>query len=130
MPDHCRKNFFRNKLILKTPPNLPPRRKKNLGQCTILGVQNFSDIPNFFETSNKFSRYHKISHKINTISHKINTISHKIDRIFPIFFYNKPILPDCGANIARLALFAQQTGGLAPPAPPPGTPMWVIVASS
>jgi hypothetical protein len=26
-------------------------------------------------------------------------------------------LPDCEANIARLALFAQQTGGLPPPAP-------------
>jgi hypothetical protein len=49
-------------------------------------------------------RYHKISHEINTISHKI-------DRICPIFLYNKPILPDCGANIARLALFAQQLGG-------------------
>jgi hypothetical protein len=47
------------------------------------------------------------------ISHKIDSISsHKIDRICPIYFYNKPpILPDCEANIARLALFAQQTGG-------------------
>jgi hypothetical protein len=41
---------------------------------------------------------------------KIDSISHKIDRISPIYFYNKPILPDCEANIARLALFAQQTG--------------------
>ena len=55
------------------------------------------------------------------ISHKIDRISHKIGRICPIYFYNKPILPDCEANIARLALFAQQTRGAAPP--PPGTPM-------
>jgi hypothetical protein len=34
-----------------------------------------------------------------------------MDRICPIYFYNKPILPDCETNIARLALFAQQTGG-------------------
>jgi hypothetical protein len=33
----------------------------------------------------------------------------------------KRILPDCEANIARLALFVQQTGGLPPPSP--GTPM-------
>jgi hypothetical protein len=47
-----------------------------------------------------------------------------VKRICPIYFYNKPILPDCEANIARLALFAQQTGGAAaPPPPPPGTPM-------
>jgi hypothetical protein len=34
-------------------------------------------------------------------------------------------LPDCEANIARLALFAQQTGGAAAPsaAPLPGSPM-------
>jgi hypothetical protein len=30
----------------------------------------------------------------------------------------KPILPDCEANISRLALFAQQTGVLLPPPPP------------
>ena len=35
------------------------------------------------------------------ISHKIDRISHKIDRICPIYFYNKPILPDCEANIAQ-----------------------------
>jgi hypothetical protein len=34
------------------------------------------------------------------------------------------MLPDCEANIARLALFAQQTGRAAAPlAPQPGTPM-------
>jgi hypothetical protein len=49
--------------------DLPPRRQKNFGQCTILGVQ-------------KFFRN-----------------------------YNKPILPNCEANIARLHLFDQQTGG-------------------
>jgi hypothetical protein len=41
---------------------------------------------------------------------EIYAISHKIVIICPIFLYNKTILPDCGANIARLALFAQQTG--------------------
>jgi hypothetical protein len=40
------------------------------------------------------------------ISHKIDRISHKIDIICAIYFYNKPILPDCEANISRLALFA------------------------
>jgi hypothetical protein len=53
------------------------------------------------------------------ISHKIDRISHKIDKICPIYVYNKPILPDCEANIAGLALFVQQTGGLPPPPPRP-----------
>ena len=48
--------------------------------------------------------------QISKISHEIYAISHKIVIICPIFLYNKTILPDCGANIARLALFAQQTG--------------------
>jgi hypothetical protein len=30
-------------------------------------------------------------------------ISHNIEVISPIYFHNKPILPDCEANIARLA---------------------------
>jgi hypothetical protein len=34
-------------------------------------------------------------------------ISHKIDRICAIYFHNKPILPDCEANIAQLALFVK-----------------------
>jgi hypothetical protein len=49
--------------------------------------------------------------------------SKKMTEFVP-FFNIKPILPDCRANIARLAWFAQETGGAgAPPAPPPGTPM-------
>jgi hypothetical protein len=40
---------------------------------------------------------------------KIDRISHKIDRICPIYFYNKPILPYCEASIARLDLFAQRS---------------------
>jgi hypothetical protein len=44
-------------------------------------------------------------------------ISHKIARICPIYFYNKPILPDREANIVRLALFAQRTMELPPPLP-------------
>ena len=42
----------------------------------------------------------------------------KSDRICSIYFYNKPILPDCEVNIAQLALFAQQTGGGGNPPPP------------
>ena len=70
-------------------------------------------------------RYLDISHKIDRISHKIDRISHKMDRICPIYFCNKSILPNCEANIARLALFAQQTGGggAAAPSPSPDTPM-------
>ena len=61
---------------------------------------NFDDLPHFrgqknFRTYQNFSK-HKSQH---------------FPPICPIFLYNKPILPDCGANIARLALFAQQTGG-------------------
>ena len=73
---------------------------------------------------------------LDNISHKIDRNSHKIDRICPIYFYNKPILPDCEANIARLALFAQETGGgggggaAAPSAPPPGTPMVRHISSN
>ena len=96
--------FFRRAFFLTTSPPPPPRRQKIFGQCTILGPKkNFSDIPKFFGTYYKFSSYHKISHVIYAISHKIVIIC-------PIFLYNKPILPDCEANIARLALFAQQTG--------------------
>ena len=40
----------------------------------------------------------------------------------PIYFYNKPILSDCEANIARLAKSAQQSGG-GGELPPPCTPM-------
>ena len=40
-----------------------------------------------------------------------------------IFIIMAPILPDCEANIARLALFAQQTGGGGLPPSLPGTPM-------
>jgi hypothetical protein len=32
-------------------------------------------------------------------------------RICPIYFYNKPILPDCEANIARLAFCPTNWGG-------------------
>jgi hypothetical protein len=78
----------------------PPRPQKNFGQCTILRVQKifghtkiFRDIIQIFQISQN------------------NTISHRIDTICPIFLYYKPILPDCEANIVRLALFAQQTWG-------------------
>ena len=78
----------------------PPRRQKNFGQCTILGVQKFFGHTKIFRD---IIQIFKISQN--------NTISHKIDRICPIFLYYKPILPDCEANIVRLALFAQQTWG-------------------
>ena len=95
----------------------PPRRQKNFGQCTILGVQIFFGHTKIFRQSYKFSPYYDIFQKI--------------DRICPIFFYITPILPDCRANIARLALFAQQTGGGggagAANAPPPGTPMNILI---
>jgi hypothetical protein len=45
-------------------------------------------------------------------------ISPNIEGISPIYFYNKPILSDCEANIVRLAKSAQQSGGgAAAPAP-------------
>ena len=66
---------------------------------TILGVQKFFGHTKIFREILIF----KISQN--------NTISHKIDRICPIFLYYKLILPDCEANIVRLALFAQQTWG-------------------
>jgi hypothetical protein len=85
------KNFFPEQINFEDHP--PPSPKKFWSVYHLRGQKNFSDIPIFFETSLKFSIYHKISHKIYTISHIL-------DRILPIFFYNKPILPDCGANIA------------------------------
>ena len=48
-----------------------------------------------------------------------------LDNIFPTLTEFSQILPDCEANIARLALFAQRTGGggggggCCPPPPPP-----------
>jgi hypothetical protein len=68
------KKIFPEKIIFDDLP--PPRRQKNFGQCTILGVQKF------FVTYYKFSKIHKIY------------------IIFPIFLYSKPIFPDCEANIA------------------------------
>jgi hypothetical protein len=41
---------------------------------------------------------------------------------FPIYFYNKPILPDREVNIGRLAKSAQQSGG-GGQLPLPRTPM-------
>ena len=83
----CAKKFFRRKLFLTTSP--PPRRQKNFGQCTILGVQKFFGHTKIFRN---IIQIFQISQN--------NTISHKIDRICPIFLYYKPILPDCEANIA------------------------------
>jgi hypothetical protein len=91
------KIFFRKKSIFDDPP---PRRQKNFGHCTILGVQKFFGHTKIFQD---IIQIFKISQN--------NTISHKIDRICPIFLYYKPILPNCEANIVRLALFAQQTWG-------------------
>ena len=90
------KKFFPEKIIFDDPP----RRQKNFGQCTILGVQKFFGPTKIFRD---IIQIFQISQN--------NTISHKIDRICPIFLYYKPILPDCEANIVRLALFAQQTWG-------------------
>ena len=95
------KKIFRRKLFLTTsPPPIPLRPQKNFGQCTILGVQKFFGHTKIFRD---IIQIFKISQN--------NTISHKIYRICPIFLYYKPILPDCEANIVRLALFAQQTWG-------------------
>jgi hypothetical protein len=68
--------------------------------------------------------------------HVRNLKMSNIVNIEKTYFYNTPLitlvyndhLPDCEANIARLALFAQQTRRAAaplapPPSPPPGTPM-------
>ena len=89
------KKFFPERIFSDDPP---PRSPKNFRS-----VYHFRGRKIFFGTSYKFSRYHKISHEIYANSHKIVIIC-------PIFLYNKTILPDYGANIARLALFAQQTG--------------------
>jgi hypothetical protein len=50
---------------------------------------------------------------MDRISHKIDRISHKIDRICPIYFYNKPILPDWHCLPNKLG------GGAAAPSAPP-----------
>ena len=75
MPDYSQNIFCGRNKFRRPPPPSPPRRQKNFGQCTILGVQKFFlDVQIFSEHQ------------------------------------NKPILLDCEANIARLPLFAQQTG--------------------
>ena len=94
----AKKNFPDKIIFDDVPP--PPRRQKHFGQCTILGVRKFFGHTKIFRD---IIQIFKISQN--------NTISHKIDRICPIFLYYKPILPDCEANIVRLALFAQQTWG-------------------
>jgi hypothetical protein len=109
-PDFARlfPKIFSGDYLFWRPP--PPRRQKNFGQCTILGVKNF------FGHTKIFRNIILIFQILRTFPQNLQNWSH--------FFYTKPILPDCRANIARLALFAQQTGGAgAPPAPPPGTPM-------
>jgi hypothetical protein len=47
---------------------------------------------------------------------KLTEFPTKLTEFVPfIFIIYKPILPNCEANIAQLALFAQQTGGAAAP---------------
>jgi hypothetical protein len=82
------KKIFPEKIIFDDHP--PPRRPKNFGQCTILGVQKFFGHTKIFRD---IIQIFQISQN--------NTISHKSDRICPIFLYYKPILPDCEANIVR-----------------------------
>ena len=111
LPDKCQKIFPERIYLYDLPP--PPRRQKNFGQCTILGVQKF------FGHTKIFRNIILIFPMLWNFPKKWQNLSH--------FFYIKPILPDCRANIARLAWFAQQTGGAgAPPAPPPGTPMHIV----
>jgi hypothetical protein len=57
------------------------------------------------------------------ISHKIDRIFHKIDRVCPIYFYNKPILPDCEGNwLPDWLCLPNKLGGCPPPPPPPPPP--------
>ena len=89
VPDHYRKIFFPEQTNFGdlTPPPSPKKFRS---------VYHFTG-PKIFRT------------------HKIYRISHKIDRICPIYFYYKPILPDCEANIARLAFLPNKLGVAAAP---------------
>jgi hypothetical protein len=103
------KKFFRRRLLFGRPPPPPTRRRqKNFGQCTILGVQKFFGHTKIFRNIQIFPILGNFPKNWQNLSH---------------FFYSKLILPDCRANIARLALFAQQTGGAGAPPAPAGTPM-------
>ena len=67
------KKFFPEKIIFDDPPT-PPRRQKNFGQYTILGVQKiFRTYQNF--SRQKFSRYHKITQFLT-----------KLTQFVPFFF--------------------------------------------
>ena len=91
------KKNFPEKIIFDDPPPASPKKFRSVyhfrGPKVFGHTKIFRDIIQSFKISQN------------------NTISHKIDRICPIFLYYKPILPDCEANIVRLALFAQQTWG-------------------
>ena len=94
VPDQSRKNCLWNTLISATSP---PSPKKFRSVYHFKGPKIFPDLLNFSEHQTPFPH--------------ITKLTTKIDIICPSSFYNKPILPDCEANIARLPLFAQQTGG-------------------
>jgi hypothetical protein len=47
------KKFFPEKIIFDDlPPTPPPRRQKNFGQCTILGVRKFFGHTKIFRDTN------------------------------------------------------------------------------
>ena len=118
------KNFFPEKIP-------PPRRQKNFGQCTILGVQKFFGNTKMFRD---IIQIFQISQN--------NTISHKIDRICPVnFFYKKTIsrfsLTFCGILFfvsRQIPSFADNlfSGGCHTPHTPhsrrPWTFCWCITA--
>jgi hypothetical protein len=74
VPDHFKKNIFSTKLISANPP---PRRQKNFGQCTILGVKkifpaNIARLPLFEQQTAGFLAFlfHTLQTRTNFLSKK------------------------------------------------------------
>jgi hypothetical protein len=108
VPDQCRKMFFLNKLILATPPPPPPlpSPKQFRSVYHFKGSKFFQTYQNFSKHQTNFPNITKLTTKLTEFPTKLTEL-----RICPIYFYNKPILPDCKANIARLAFLPNKLAG-------------------
>jgi hypothetical protein len=104
----------------------PPRRQKNFGQCTILGVKKFFRtyrfsliLTNFSGNTYKFSGYIGIFHRNFNIFPEITYIE-----VFKrALWLKKGILMNSNELCNQKKGTCQNLGGLAPPGPPVPTPL-------
>ena len=88
-------NFFPKQINFGDPP---PSPKKFRSVYHFRGPKFFRTYQNFSKHQTNFPNIPKFPTKLTEFPTKLTEL-----RICPTYFYNKPILPDCEANIARLA---------------------------